>query len=65
MKTDKERLLSAYGDGWYDGFLAAQKIAEKIHEDNYEILNINVNTILLMSEDAEEKVQTGVLRSRS
>ena len=62
MKTDNESLLSAYGDGWYDGFLCAQKIAEKVQEDNYEILYIDKDTVALMSEDAEEKSQIGKIK---
>jgi len=50
MSTDK--LISAYGDGWFDGFLAAKKLAEKRDLDDY-----GNDVIMEMSEHAESESQ--------
>jgi hypothetical protein len=44
--------ISAFGDGWYDGFIDAQKLAEK-NRDCLE--DINEDEIREMSEHAESK----------
>lgn len=44
---------SAFGDGYYDGFKAAQEIVNK-EED---LLDYNEDTVLMMSEHAEAKAQ--------
>ena len=44
---------SAFGDGYYDGFKAAQDIVNK-EED---LLDYNEDTVLMMSEHAEAKAQ--------
>ena len=44
---------SAFGDGYYDGFKAAQEIVKK-EED---LLDYNEDIILMMSENAEAKAQ--------
>ncbi|GLR71634.1 hypothetical protein [Agaribacter marinus] len=50
----RDELISAYGDGWYDGFLAAKKIAES---DNEDIFDYKEDHILSMSEHAESESQ--------
>lgn len=46
-------LLSAYGDGWYDGFLAAQREVNRSGDlDGYED-----DDVLELSEDAESECQ--------
>jgi hypothetical protein len=48
----KDKLVSAYGDGWYDGFLAAKQLAEKRDLDDYDN-----DVIMAMSEHAESESQ--------
>lgn len=45
-------LVSAYGDGWYDGFICAQEIAQ---EDGDAFDELNRDDLLSLSEDAESK----------
>ncbi|WP_179024677.1 hypothetical protein [Shewanella sp. Scap07] len=52
----KDDLLSAYGDGWYDGFLAATKFAKTKYDD---LVEITTDDVLRMSEDAESNCQLG------
>jgi hypothetical protein len=48
----KDKILSAYGDGWYSGFLEAQKLSRE--ED---ISDYSDHQILTMSEQAETDSQ--------
>ncbi|WP_447077695.1 hypothetical protein [Shewanella algae] len=50
--SDQLDLISAYGDGWYDGFIAAKELAKKEDLDDY-----NEKDIMRMSEHAESKCQ--------
>jgi len=43
---------SAFGDGWYDGFLEAQKLDE---DKDYYLEEINEDEVREMSEHAESK----------
>lgn len=49
----EDELLSAFGDGWYEGFLKAKSLSDKGEElDEYDPL--------LMSEDEEQIAKVGV-----
>ncbi|MDF5600783.1 hypothetical protein P3746_20415 [Vibrio parahaemolyticus] len=51
--TDKEALLSAFGDGWFEGFIKARQLARKGEDlEDYDVL--------LMSEDEEQIAKVGV-----
>lgn len=50
--TEQLELDSAYGDGWYDGFIAAQKVMMK--DDDFDYLeDYSENDVLQLSEYAE------------
>lgn len=54
--TDKDlELVTAFGDGWYSGFLAAKKISLECEESFY-LDNYDEKDILLLSEHAESSI---------
>ena len=60
MTEVEDKILSAYGDGWFDGFLAAKDI----EETDENLCDYNQNNIIYMSELAEEKCLFGVRGSK-
>ena len=48
-------LISAFGDGWYDGFLAAQKEQHELLENEDGYIDYNDSEVLQMSEHAESQ----------
>ncbi|WZL14790.1 hypothetical protein [Vibrio phage vB_VpaM_XM1] len=51
LKRQIESIKMKYGDNWYDGFIAAKSM----HSEGVDLDGVSDNSVLRLSEDAEEK----------
>ena len=60
-----DALSSSFGDGYYDGFIKAQKLQDEYDSSGFGSLDeYGEDDILALSEDAEELCQSGNLELR-
>ena len=62
--TEEQRLKlsSAYGDGWFDGFLAAKKLDE---DKDFYLEDVEEGEVLKLSEHAEAEIEFSINKGKA